>query len=163
MEEAVALVDYLVSCTDSKAINTMNNSISRSLCVSFRLISCSFNTVFNWKEKKLLRLSIKKEKKETKIAESGNWADIAHLFDEKKGDVKVNWDVEKNFVIDAVDESSQQINSRKQVSMSLLFGTEKSFGLLPKKENVDKLKFSHSRVFGHTRKSLYNPSGVLNS
>ena len=162
MEEAVALVDYLVSCSYSEAINTIDNSILCCLCVSIRLIFPSLNAVFNWKEKKLLRLALKSEKKETRIAESGNWADIAHLFDEKKGDVKVNWDVEKNFVIDAIDESSQQINSRKQVSMSLLFGPEKSFGLLPKKENVDKLKFSHSRVFGHTRKSLYNPTGVLN-
>ena len=114
-------------------------------------------SVFNWKEKKILRLSLKREKQESKISGTGNWADIAHLFDEKRGDKKVDWDVDTNYSLEAVDEPA--INTRKQVSMSLLFGPGKSFGLLPKRENVEKLRFSHSRVFGFPKKSLYNPTG----
>ena len=100
------------------------------------------------------------EKKETKIKASGDYADIEHLFDPSKGDISINWDLNQSYVSEAVpDTTVAECSSRKQISMAMLFGPSKSFGFLPKKENVEKLRFSHSRVFGVPRKSPYNPKG----
>lgn len=100
------------------------------------------------------------EKKVTKIKESGDYADIEHLFDASKGDISIDWDLNLSYVSEAVpDTTVAECSSRKQVSMAMLFGPSKSFGFLPRKENVEKLRFSHSRVFGVPRKSQYNPKG----
>ena len=126
--------------------------------------STSLPTVFNWKEKRNLRIANKLEKTVTKIRASGEYADIEHLFDPSRGDTSINWDLNESYVSEAVpDTTVAACSTRKQVSMAMLFGPNKSFGLLPKRENVEKLRFSHSRVFGIPKRSQYNVKGLKNS
>ena len=57
-------------------------------------------SVFNWKEKKLLRLSLKKDKRENiKIPRIGHLDDILYLFDESKGDRIIDTET---FTVEAV-------------------------------------------------------------
>lgn len=103
--------------------------------------------VFNWKEKKLLRLSLKKNKRENiRIPPIGHLEDILHLFDESKGDRIID---EPTFRVEALPRVIEIENFRRQVDVSMLYGSGKSSGLIEKKRNVGKLKFSHSRVFGN--------------
>ena len=113
--------------------------------------------VLDWKQKKTLRLELKSAKKEVKIRESGVWDDIKHLFDPSKGHTMVDWQKNPEYVVMPSELKVETIDSRKQVSIPMLFGSNKSCGLIPKKSNVDNLKFSHSRVFGAPKKSLYVP------
>ena len=104
-------------------------------------------SVFNWKEKKQLRLSLKKDRRENiKIPRIGHLEDILYLFDESKGDRIIDT---PTFTVEGVPPVIEIENFRRQVDVSMLYGSGKSSGVIEKKRNVGKLKFSHSRIFGN--------------
>jgi hypothetical protein len=111
----------------------------------------SFRAVFNWKDKKVLRLELKASKKAAKLRPVGDFSDIKHLFDLSDGATMTKLTGESTFSSPARPIVVENINDNKQVNVTMLYGSNKNCGLLQKKENLGKLKFSHGRIFGVTK------------
>ena len=107
--------------------------------------------VFNWKQKKILKIS-KNSEKVGKIPQTGYFDDIKHLIDESTIYRRENLEV--GFTLPAIEEEVVDSNDKKKVDITQLFGSHKSFGLIARKGAEEKVNFSHGRVFG-VRKSLY--------
>jgi hypothetical protein len=107
--------------------------------------------VFNWKQKKILKITKNKERV-GKIPRIGYFDDIKHLVDE--GKIYRMKDLEVGFTLPAREEEVVDNNDKKKVDITQLFGSHKSFGLIARKGAEEKINFSHGRVFG-VRKSLY--------
>jgi hypothetical protein len=110
-----------------------------------------FLLALDWKERKILRLSSKGEKKKAKKAQDqGYFEDIEHLFDESRGDKMYEIsESSPDMVFSTGEDLDEKEEDKMIVSIPSLFGSSKSYGLIERKENKDKLKFSHSRVFGY--------------
>lgn len=98
---------------------------------------------YNWKQNKIL--NIQKNEEKVRIRPFGMVEDIEKYYCEEDGDFTVdlssieNWREPKELT-----QVSQ--NTKKQLKISFLFGTNKTSGLLPV---YKKQRFSHKRVFGH--------------
>lgn len=93
----------------------------------------------------------KVSKKTAKFRPVGNFSDIKHLFDLSDGATMTKLTAESKFFSPARPTVVEKTNDNKQVDVTMLYGSKKSYGLLQKKENLGKLKFSHSRIFGTTK------------
>lgn len=101
-----------------------------------------------------MRLSNKGAKKLKKLGEQGYYADIEHLFDESRGDKIVAFEDMADgemtvFNAGGGEDSDEIVNDKMTVSVPSLFGSLKPYGLIERKENKEKKRFSHSRVFGY--------------
>lgn len=96
-------------------------------------------------------MEIKASKKPLKLRPVGNFVDIAHLFDLSSGATVTKLNGESTLLSPARPIVVVKTNNNKQVDVTMLYGSNKSFGLLQKKENVGKLKFGHGRIFGTTK------------
>lgn len=96
-------------------------------------------------------MELKKSKKPVKLRTIGNFDDIKHLFDLSNGATMTKLTSTSTFSSPARPTVIEKTNDNKQVIVTMLYGSKKSYGLLQKKENLGKLKFSHGRIFG-TRK-----------
>jgi hypothetical protein len=104
---------------------------------------------FNWREKQQLRLVQKQAKKELKVLPFGSFLDLAPFFDEKDGDKIFDPTKTPNFTIEARQGADDpDNNTKKLISFPLLFGSNKSYGLLREKANKGRARFSHKRIFG---------------
>lgn len=95
--------------------------------------------------------------RDVKLKKFGYFVDIEHLFDESKGDRMYKFeDLKPGFMLPSIPVDKDLLNDKKKVDVSQLFGSNKSFGLIPKKgAGIDqKVNFSHGRIFGE-RRSLY--------
>lgn len=119
--------------------------------VSILTSTLSNPPVFNWKQKKILKIS-KDNEKVGKIPRFGYFDDIKHLVDESK--IYRRKDLEVGFTLPAIEEEVADSNDKKKIDIKQLFGSHKSFGLIERKGAEEKVNFSHGRVFG-VRKSLY--------
>lgn len=97
----------------------------------------------------MLRLSGKDLKKATKMKDEGYFADIEHLFDESNGKVEIiDFDQCGDREFTSGENIEPIIDDKMIISLPSLFGSTKTYGLIERKENKFKAKFSHSRVFG---------------
>ena len=96
-------------------------------------------------------MELKTSKKPMKLSPVGNFSDIKHLFDISDGATMTKLTSESTFLSPARPIVVEKTNHNKQVDLTMLYGSMKSCGLLQKKENVGKLKFSHGRIFGTTK------------
>jgi hypothetical protein len=111
---------------------------------------------FNWKEKMALRIANKQAKKEIKVRPFGSLLDLEPHFDANRGDKIIDLStVKPGFTIEAVNESSN--SSKKTIAMQMLFGSNKSYGLIPRKDVKGRQRFSHSRIFGKESKKMPSP------
>jgi hypothetical protein len=124
------------------------------------------NLAFNWKEKKLLGIKpVKLNAPHPKFYPrgptfSGTIYSVQHLL---KDIPKENMIVtegpdaaspeEIQAFYDRISQEATANRRKLKLDMSNLFGSHKSYGLLPHKLNK-KLPFSYERVFGHTKQKL---------
>ena len=115
---------------------------------------------FNWRERMMLRLARKDEKKlkPLKIAPTGDWADLEAYFDESRGDTMINISELDEFEAPDVVSHEQfegPNDTRKEIDVSTLFGPHKPRGALERKRKPSYAKnFSHTRVFGRKKEAL---------
>jgi len=109
---------------------------------------------FNWKEKKLL--NINQKRKPLKLRPYGYWEDIEEFFDPKR-DVMLPWEQdEKTFDDPAFAGKINTESDRKRLDMRSLYGSSKSYGMLPVKDVPKEMKkYSYERIFGekHRRRA----------
>ena len=115
---------------------------------------------FNWKEKQVLRLSNKANKKKAfklKDFGEGEWGDLEALLDKSRGDYVKNITALGEFKLPPPKSSSdeqpeEEENTRKQIQVRALFGSHKGFGPVPIKTNFQRKTFSH-RALAEKRKA----------
>ena len=124
---------------------------------------------FSWKDKQALRLANKadKQQKPFKVLPFGDFKDIEPYLNASKGDFMVDitdsaeWSEEsekkKRYESQGVTyeeaeaEKARVANTRKVIDPSLLFGSQKTAGVIEKKYNYSGAKFSHKRIFGESK------------
>lgn len=110
---------------------------------------------FSWKDKQQLRLSNKLIKKDVTLRKSGDFSEIASLIDPSRGDLFVDISKLNEYTMPEMKtESKKELgkyegdnNTRKQIRISALFGSQKHFGPLTKKHNAEGRTFSHRRLY----------------
>jgi hypothetical protein len=139
VEEVVALVECLVRYVAF---------VCRANISSHEYAPYLLFTAFNWKEKMLLRL----EKKAQRKKQSGGMKDYGFLEElgNEVNDIPmrpVEFPSKNDYLVPTnklvgVDPAS---NGRTELNMSLIFGSSKPYGMLPSKPH--KQRFSMKRVF----------------
>ncbi len=98
-----------------------------------------------------LRLNSKNSKKPVSVQPYGDFNYLQKNMDADRGDFMITLKGKDQTKLSA-EQITQMLegdsNSRKVVNVSLLFGSNKSAGMLPHKHNK-KQNFSHKRVFGN--------------
>lgn len=97
----------------------------------------------NFKEKRIL--GVDKPYQRLKFRPTGQWSELEPFFDPSRGDFIIPLDGLEEYT--EPDASYFFKNNRKMIQPSLLFGSNKSTGLLNDRRR--KQPFSHSRIFGH--------------
>jgi hypothetical protein len=100
-----------------------------------------------------LRLNDDKNKKELSIKPKGDFSDLQPFFDESRGDVMVKLSDLDSFEepIESEESKAQRSiinNTRKQIKINMLFGSEKTAGSIPRRASRGKNNFTHTRIFG---------------
>ena len=113
-----------------------------------RLTRMIWFAAFNWKQKKLLKISNRPE--EVKVKPFGDWTELEQFFDPSRGDVMIPWDEQKKSSDDPRLLNAMKIESdKKRINMRLLFGSNKIAGFIPRKEVPKELKkYNYERIFG---------------
>lgn len=114
-------------------------------------------TALNWKEKRSLGLDKLQKKKVFRIRPDGYGdpeTDLYPFMKPERGDKLIDITDMAEFTLPALEEDEDEEavdpedNPRKKIQLSMLYGPTKSAGLMLKKENRDKKRFSHRRIFG---------------
>lgn len=89
---------------------------------------------FNWKEKRILGLDKPKAKTfEEVLRPTGRLADIEPFFNEAEGDYKI--DITDLDDFNPPDYAPEVFNDKKKVQVSMLFGSQKGFGMFVPSSN----------------------------